>query len=322
MLIKSSRTAVILLLLVSLIWGAEFTLIDMAIETIPTHTFNAIRFLLAGVSLIPLLWFNRAQLKEIRWLPLSGASALLGFLLFVSFYTQTEGMHYTSVSNAGFITGLAVPLVPLLGFLLFRTRASIAVWIGMIVATAGLYLLTVGDKLEFNQGDALVMVCAFGFAIHILLTGRFVGSLPVVPMSILQLLAVALYSTLAAILSPDPAFYRPGSTPLNWQDLAVNPIIISAVLIAGVFGTAYAYWAQSACQQRLEPHKVALIFATEPVFACITAWLVLNESLGTLGLIGAGMIIAAMLISELGDRNSKVKLEPLDQTAAVTPERL
>lgn len=320
MLIKSPRTAVILLLLVSLIWGAEFTLIDIAIDTIPTHTFNAIRFLLAGVSLIPLLWFNRRQLHTIRWLPLSGACALLGFLLFISFYAQTEGMHYTSVSNAGFITGMAVPLVPLLGFLLFRTRTSIAVWIGMIVATAGLYLLTVGDKLEFNQGDAMVMVCAFGFAIHILLTGRFVASFPVVPMSILQLLAVALYSTIAILLSPDPAFYHPGSTPLSWQDLAMDPIVISAILIAGVFGTAYAYWAQSSCQQRLESHKVALIFATEPVFACITAWLVLDENLGTLGLIGAGLIIAAMLISELGDRKRKVKLEPLDQTTSATVE--
>jgi len=316
MLIKSSRTAVILLLLVSLIWGAEFTLIDIAIDTIPTHTFNAIRFLLAGVSLIPLLWFKRHQLQGIRWLPLCGACALLGFLLFISFYTQTEGMHYTSVSNAGFITGLAVPLVPLLGFLLFRTRAPIAIWIGMIVATAGLYLLTVGDKLEFNYGDTMVMVCAFGFAIHILLTGRFVDSFPVVPMSILQLLTVALYSSIAVMLSPDPAFYHPGSTPLSWQDLAMNPIVISAILIAGVFGTAYAYWAQSACQQRLESHKVALIFATEPVFACITAWLVLGENLGTLGLTGAGMIIAAMLISELGDRKREVKLEPLDQTTA------
>lgn len=316
--INSSRTAIILLLLVSFIWGSEFVLIDLAIELIPTHTFNAIRFLLAALSLTPLLWFNRSQLNGIRWRPLLGASALLGFLLFISFYTQTEGMHYTSVSNAGFITGLNVPLVPLLGFLLFRTRASMAVWAGVIIATAGLYLLTVGDKLEFNRGDSLVLVCAFGFAVHILLTGRFVDSLPVVPLSILQLLAVALYSTIGAVTSSDPAFYHPGSAPLSGYELATNPIVVSAALIAGILGTGYAYWAQSACQQILESHKVALIFATEPVFACLSAWLFLNEKLGTIGLIGAGLIIAAMLISELGDRRSKVKLEPLDQTTSVT----
>ncbi|RTE64771.1 DMT family transporter [Amphritea opalescens] len=320
MLIRSSRTAQLLLLLVCFIWGVEFVLIDLAIEEIPTHTFNAIRFLLAGLSLIPLLWFNRQQLVNIRWLPLCGASALLGFLLFVSFYTQTEGMHYTSVSNAGFITGLNVPLVPLLGFLLFRIKASAAVWIGMVIATAGLYLLTVGDNLEFNRGDTLILTCAFGFAIHILLTGRFVDSLPVMPLSILQLLAVALYSSIAAWISPEPAFYHSGATPLSWQDLATNPLIISAVLITGLLGTAYAYWAQSACQQILASHQVALIFATEPVFACLSAWLFLNEQLGTLGLVGAGMIIAAMLISELGDRRGRVTLEPLDQSTSVSPK--
>ncbi len=108
---------------------------------------------------------------------LLGASALLGLLLLLVLH-PTEGMRYTSVSNAGFITGMNVPLVPLLGFLLFKTRAAISVWIGMITATCGLYLLTIGDKLEFNQGDVLVLVCAFCFAIHIILTGRFVDKLP------------------------------------------------------------------------------------------------------------------------------------------------
>lgn len=318
MLIRSPRVAVILLLLVSFIWGAEFVLIDLAIELIPTHTFNSVRFLLAALSLLPLLWLTRKQYADICWPPLLGASALLGLLLFAGFYTQTEGMRYTSVSNAGFITGMNVPLVPLLGFLLFKTRAAISVWIGMITATCGLYLLTIGDKLEFNQGDVLVLICAFCFAIHIILTGRFVNKLPVIPLSILQLFAVAIYSSVSAALSSEPAFYHPGSSPLSWEDLAVSPIIISAVLISGVLGTAYAYWAQSACQQILESHKVALIFATEPVFAYLAAWLFLEEKLGSKGFIGAGLIIAAMLIAELGDRQRKVKLAPLDQTTAIT----
>lgn len=318
MLIRSPRVAVFLLLIVSFIWGAEFVLIDLAIEIIPTHTFNSVRFLLAALSLLPLLWLTRKQYADICWLPLLGASALLGLLLFAGFYTQTEGMRYTSVSNAGFITGMNVPLVPLLGFLLFKTRAAISVWIGMITATCGLYLLTIGDKLEFNQGDVLVLICAFCFAIHIILTGRFVDKLPVIPLSLLQLFAVAIYSSVSAALSSEPAFYHSGSSPLSWQDLAVSPIIISAVLISGVLGTAYAYWAQSACQQILESHKVALIFATEPVFAYLAAWFFLEEELGSKGFIGAGLIIAAMLMSELGDRKRKVKLAPLDQTTAIT----
>lgn len=318
MTIKSSKTAVCLLLLVSLIWGAEFVLIDLAVAQMPTHTFNAIRFLIAASSLLPLLWISRSQLREVKWLPLLGASALLGILLFIGFYTQTEGLRFTSVSNAGFITGLNVPLVPLLGFLLFRKQVAKAVWLGVLLATFGLYLLTIGDKLEFNKGDILVLICAFGFAGHILFTGRFVDKMPVVPLSIIQLVAVSLYSTIAALLSSDPAFYYPDAEPVTWLDQLLDPIIISSILVAGILGTAYAFWAQSASQQILESHKVALIFATEPVFAHLSAWLFLDEHLGTKGLIGAGLIILAMLISELGDRRKKVKVEPLDQTATIS----
>lgn len=318
MAIKSPRIAVILLLLVSLIWGGEFVLIDLAVAQMPTHTFNAIRFLVAALSLLPLLWISRDQLRNIRWPGLLGASALLGFMLFIGFYTQTEGLRFTSVSNAGFITGLNVPLVPLLGFILFRKQVAKAVWLGVLLATFGLYLLTIGDKLEFNKGDVLVLICAFGFAGHILFTGRFVDKMPVVPLSIIQLLAVSLYSTIAALMSTEPAFYYPGTPPLTWLEQLLDPIILSSVLIAGVLGTAYAFWAQSASQQILESHKVALIFATEPVFAHISAWLFLDEHLGTKGLIGAGLIILAMLVSELGDRRRKVKVEPLDQTAAIS----
>lgn len=317
MAITSARMAVILLLLVSFIWGVEFVLIDLAVAQVPTHTFNAIRFLVAAISLLPLLWFSRDQLTGIHWLPLLGASALLGLLLFIGFYTQTEGLRFTSVSNAGFITGLNVPLVPLLGFLLFRQQVAKAVWLGVLLATVGLYLLTIGDKLEFNRGDLLVLLCAFGFAGHIVLTGRFVNHLPVVPLSILQLLAVSAYSTAAALTSPEPAFYYPANSPQTWLEQLQSPIIFSAVLVAGVLGTAYAFWAQSASQQILASHKVALIFATEPVFAHLSAWLFLDEQLGLQGLLGAGLIIIAMLVSELGDRRKTVKLEPLDQTVSL-----
>lgn len=315
MTITSPRIALLLLLLVAFVWGGEFVLIDLAVAQIPTHTFNAIRFTIAGLSLIPLLCFAKDKIEAGMLPRLLGAGALLGFMLFIGFYTQTEGLRFTSVSNAGFITGLNVPLVPVLAFLVFRHKARLNVWLGVITATAGLYLLTMGDKPEINEGDLLVLICAFAFAGHIVLTGRFVSKLPVTLLSIIQLLAVAIYSSLAAWLSPDPAFYYPDATPITWQEQLSTPIIIWSILIAALFGTAYAFWAQSACQTILEPHKVALVFATEPVFAHISAWIFLNEHLGPQGMFGAGMIIAAMLISELGDKKHPPNIEPLDHTA-------
>ncbi|WP_286239020.1 DMT family transporter [Neptuniibacter halophilus] len=317
MTITSPRNAILLLLLVSFFWGSEFVLIDLAVAILPTHSFNAVRFSIAALSLLPLLWFARENIAPGTWPKLLAAGLLLGFLLFIGFYTQTEGLRYTSVSNAGFITGLNVPLVPVMGYLLFRNRVGKNVWLGIIIATLGLYFLTMGGALTLNRGDLLVLTCAFAFAVHIVLTGRFVDKMPVILLSIIQLFAVAIYSALAAWLSPDPAFYHPEATPVSWPDQLNQPVIIWALLVSALLGTAYAYWAQSACQTVIEPHKVALVFATEPIFAHASAWLFLDEHLGLQGFIGAGMILGGMLISELGDRRRKASMKPLEHTAAV-----
>ena len=317
MTLISPRIAFFLLLLTSFIWGMEFVLVDLAIEIIPTHTFNALRFAVATLSLIPLFYFsketvNRAQVKTIIL-----AGMFLGLLLFVAFLTQTEGMRFTSVSNAGFITGLGVPLVSFLGFIFFKQKASVAVWAGITLATVGLYCLTVGDKFVFNKGDALVLVCAFGFAFHILLTGKFVSTMPVIFLSIVQLAAVALYSAIAGFYDPDPSFYFPGATELAWHQQLATPIIFASILIAGVLGTAFAYWSQSVSQTLLAPHKVALIFASEPIFAHISAAIFLDETLGFLGFIGAGCIILGMVVSEMGDKQHTPKVNVLDQNTSI-----
>ena len=317
MTLISPRIAFFLLLLTSFIWGMEFVLVDLAIEIIPTHTFNALRFAVATLSLIPLFYFsketvNRAQVKTIIL-----AGMFLGLLLFVAFFTQTEGMRFTSVSNAGFITGLGVPLVSFLGFIFFKQKASVAVWAGITLATVGLYCLTVGDKFVFNKGDALVLVCAFGFAFHILLTGKFVSTMPVIFLSIVQLAAVALYSAIAGFYDPDPSFYFPGATELAWHQQLATPIIFASILIAGVLGTAFAYWSQSVSQTLLAPHKVALIFASEPIFAHISAAIFLDETLGFLGFIGAGCIILGMVVSEMGDKQHTPKVNVLDQNTSI-----
>lgn len=315
--IRSTKVATSLLLFTSFIWGAEFVPIDLAIELMPTNTFNGIRFLIATIAMLPLLFiYKRQQHDPVNYLHLVGAGLLLGLLLFGGFYTQTEGMRFTTVSNAGFITGLVVPLVPVMGFVFYRRIVSNTVWLGVFAATLGIYLLTVGDKLEFNKGDILVLMCAFSFAGHILLTDKFVDKLPIIPLSIVQLFAVALYSGLAVVFSSEPAFYYPENPVVSWDQQLFTPLMIFALLLSGVLGTAYAFWAQFAAQQLLAPHRVALIFATEPVFAFITAWLILDESLGIIGIGGAGLIICGMLISELGDKQRPITLNPLDKNSA------
>ncbi|GAA5316721.1 MAG: DMT family transporter [Candidatus Pelagadaptatus aseana] len=309
MVLKSPRSAIALLLFVSFVWGAEFALVDLAIEKVPTHAFNALRFALAGLCLLPLLKLEAPQPQHTKRTTITGL--LLGFLLFVGFATQTEGLHYTSVSNAGFITGLNVPFVPLLGFLLFRSHVSLSAWGGVVAATVGLYFLTIGDKLSFNYGDVLVLICAVAFAAHIVMTGHFAGALPAIRLSVIQMFAVAGYSALASVsLELNHDFYQAPLATLS------DPWVLSAILTAAILGSALAYWAQTASQKILQPHQVALIFATEPLFAHGTAAIFLGETLGMQGWLGAGLIVAGMLISELGDKKHPAEIHAIDHSAA------
>lgn len=295
----SARTAFFILFSVAFIWGAEFVLVDLAVAKVSTNLFNALRFALASLALLPLYFIKKEVIDKDALGRLFLAGFSLGFLLFIGFYAQTEGMRFTSVANAGFITGLSVPLVPVLAFLVFRQSASWNVWLGVVCATLGLYLLTVGDKLSFNQGDSLVLICAFAFAFHILLTDKFVTNLPIISLSIIQMAAVAIYSLIALVFTPEMINQETSSLSFNISIL-LDPIVLSGILVTGLLGSAYAYWAQSACQRHLEPAKVALIFATEPVFAFLSAWVFLGEVLGFKGSLGALLILAAILVSELG----------------------
>lgn len=311
-MIRSATSAFWTLVFVNLIWGIGFVVIDKAIDVMAVNTFNSFRFALAAISLIPLWWISKSRHEETDYdskgLLLTGLG--LGLLLFLGFSTQTQGMLFTSVSNAGFITGLCVPLTPVIGFLFFRKRVDLAVWVGVVLATAGLYFLTIGDKLEFNSGDILVSFCAICFATHICFTDRFANRYPVILLSMVQLGAVAFYSTIAAAIGiGESGEYPPLHEQLNSQ------AVLIAIIFSAILGSAFAYWAQTTSQTLLEPHKVALVFALEPIFAHLFAFIFLDETLGPQGWIGAGLIISGMLYSELGGRR-KAKIQLLDQTSA------
>lgn len=315
MTIRTPNAALWALVLVNLIWGVGFVVVDGAIDIMPVNTFNAFRFGIAALALLPLYFLQKKPAEDecdYSVLELLKVSFGLGLLLFLGFSLQTQGMIYTSVSNTGFITGLCVPLVPIIGFILFKTKVGVEVWVSVVAATIGLYFLTMGDKMEFNQGDVLVAIGAVCYASHIALMAKYGGRFAIIPLSILQLAAVALYSTVAASYEAIANIHE-NYPPFIEQVL--NADVWAAILYSGILASAFAYWAQTSSQRLLEPHKVALVFALEPIFAHIAAFLILGEHLGMKGWFGAGLIIAGMLYSELGGRR-KVKIQPLDQMAA------
>ena len=315
MTIRTPTMALWALVLVNLIWGVGFVVVDGAINVMPVNTFNAFRFGIAALALMPLLILQKKSAKkpsDYQTSDLIKTGFGLGLLLFLGFSTQTSGLLYTTVSNTGFITGMCVPLVPIIGYLLFRTRVGVEVWISVVTATVGLYFLTMGETMEFNVGDILVAISAICYAGHITLMARYGGRYQVVTLSIVQLAAVACYSILASCY--EALFNINDSYPALLTQLK-NIDVWAAILYSAILASAFAYWAQTSSQRLIAPHKIALIFALEPIFAHIAAYLILGEHLGLKGWIGAGLIIAGMLYAELGGRR-KVKIQTLEQMAA------
>jgi len=315
MMIRTPAMALWALVLVNLIWGVGFVVVDGVIDLIPVNTFNAFRFGIAALTLIPLWLLNENKHKEKQEFQTSELIKTgfgLGLLLFLGFSLQTKGLLYTSVSNTSFITGMCVPLVPIIGYFLFKTKVGKEVWISVITASIGLYFLTMGENMEFNLGDILVAISAICYAAHITFMARFGGRLPVLALSIIQLVAVTLYSGLASGYE-EVMNLNVGYPPLIEQLTKVN--VWAAILYSAILASAFAFWAQTSSQRLIAPHKIALIFALEPIFGHLAAYIILGEQLGFKGWLGAGLIIAGMLYSELGGRK-KVKIQPLDQMAA------
>jgi len=315
MTIRTPAMALWALVLVNLIWGIGFVVVDGVIELMPVNTFNAFRFGIAALTLLP-LWLlterKNKKTKNFTNIELIKTGFGLGLLLFLGFSLQTKGLLYTSVSNTGFITGMCVPLVPIIGYLLFKTKVGMEVWLSVITATIGLYFLTMGENMEFNFGDILVAISAVCYAAHITFMAKFGGRFPVLALSIIQLVAVTLYSTLAS--GYEEIMNLNDHYPSLIEQLEKLDVW-AAILYSAVLASAFAFWAQTASQRLIAPHKIALVFALEPIFGHIAAYFILAEQLGFKGWLGAALIIAGMLYSELGGRR-KVKIQPLDQMAA------
>lgn len=285
-------TADICLLLVALIWGSTFVLVQNAIDLLPPHTFNAIRFFLATLLLGSwLLVFKREQIRLLdRRLFSSGI--LLGFWLFSGYAFQTVGLLYTSSSKAGFITGLSVVLVPFLSLLLLKQKPTRNALIGVTIATMGLYLLTMTDMASLNRGDLFVLVCAVGFALQIILTGKYSKNYPTLLLTVIQIATVSVLSALFAWFTED---YKLAFQP---EVLLSLPVLV-ALFITSIFATALAFLVQTSFQKFTTPTRVALIFAMEPVFAAVTGYVWAGERLSSYALIGCLCIFAGMIFAEL-----------------------
>jgi drug/metabolite transporter (DMT)-like permease len=221
--------------------------------------------------------------------------SILGLFLFLGFLFQTWGLMYTTPSKSAFLTGFCVILVPLIMlFYGFRTRPA-NIW-GGILGLCGIYLLVAPSGMAaVNRGDLLTLAGAVSFAIHIVLVGHYTKKFSFLHLVPVQILVVGLLSIIAIPLVP--------------SYLHLTARLVVAILITAVLATGVAFSVQNWAQQYTPAAHTALIFALEPVFAALTSWLVIGERLGGKALLGAGLILAGMVISEIWGSSVPVPLE-------------
>ncbi|OZB96105.1 DMT family transporter [Paenibacillus sp. XY044] len=289
-----SRIADLSLLIVAMMWGCTFLIVQHAVRVLPPLAFNGIRFLGAAVLLALIITiFYRSQWRDISGRMLLH-SCLLGLFLFLGYAFQTVGLLYTTTSNAGFITGLSVVFVPFLALLLLKTPISRYTWISALLAAAGLYLLAfAGTSLTLNKGDFLIFLCAVAFALHVAYTGVFAPRYSALPLAAMQMAVVGLLSLLSSLLFEDVG-------PLGQvTDHLLKPEVIWALLVSIGPTSAFAFWIQTVCQKYTNPSRVAVIFAMEPVFAALTGVTFGGEVLGAAAGLGCICIFAGMILAEL-----------------------
>jgi len=290
--LKQQTVADLSLLAVAFVWGATFVVVQNAISFLEPLSFNAVRFSLAGLFLFGWIAItSRPLLSRLSW-RVVGAGAWMGLWLFGGYAFQTVGLLYTTSSKAGFITGLSVVLVPLFSFLMLKQKPTANAAIGAALAAFGLYWLTGGAELSFNRGDLLVFFCAVSFAMHIIVTGQYSSRYSTLLLTMVQIFTVAILCLIFAF------WFEKASNMWNMAVLR-RPEVWGALAITSLLATTAAFFIQTKVQKYTTPTRVALIFAMEPVFAALTAYLWADERLSPSAWLGGIAILAGMTLSEL-----------------------
>ena len=276
------RRATALLIITALIWGVGFVAQRAAMDFMGPFTYNALRFGLGGLSLIPVVIV--LEKGGVGWHTVK-AGLIGGGVLFAAATLQQIGIGITgSAGKAGFITGLYIVLVPILGMFVGR-RASRYVWAGALLAVLGLYFISVPEGLSYiDLGVLLLIACAFGWAVHILVVDRFAAGIKPLGFSVVQCLVCSLLSLAAALTFED----------IHAADIVAGyiPLIYSAFV-----SVLIAYTLQIVGQKHVPPGRSAIIFSMESVVAAVAEAAILGVFLSGRGYFGGGLIFLGIVIA-------------------------
>lgn len=276
------------LLAVTFIWGSTFVIMKRSLAGMTPYWLLAIRFAIASSFLALVYLRNMRRASRQLWL----AGLVSGLFLFGAYAFQTVGLLYTTAAKSGFITGLSLVLVPIIAALFLRKPPGLFAALGAVAAFVGLYFLTGAGAMSFNYGDVLTLFCAVSNALYVTSVGQYSRKNDPAAMTVVQLMTVCLASLAAALLF-EPA-------PNLASRVAWNGILLTAIP-----ATSLAFLVQNAAQRHTTTTHAAIVLSGEPVFAALFAYWLEGEVLGTIGMIGAGMMLAGMLLAELGPERGR-----------------
>jgi len=286
----------LIMLLAAAIWGFAFVAQREGMETMGPFLFNTARFFIGTVFLLPIVWYlskkNKSQNnKETSTKKLLFAGFIAGLFLFLAASFQQVGIQYTTAGKAGFITGLYIFFVPLIG-IFFGQRTGSGTWLGAFIALIGLYLLSINKDFSIAQGDLFQLICAIFFAAHILVIGYVAKSMDPLKLSLIQYFVSAVLSFFIVIAIDEL---------ITWKMIVDTAI---PLLYAGIMSIAIGYTLQVVAQQHAKSSHAAIILGLEGAFAVLGGWLILDENLSTRGLLGCGLMLSGMFLSQLLPRLS------------------
>ncbi|MCI8661495.1 MAG: DMT family transporter [Lachnospiraceae bacterium] len=297
---KNSVKSSGMLVLTALIWGIAFVAQSEGMNYVGGFTFNACRFLIGGMVLIPCVFLLRRVNRE-PWENLSGeekrqqtrtgitGGICCGIFLCVASSLQQFGIAHTTVGKAGFITALYIILVPVFG-LFMKKQVGFNVWISVVIAAVGMYLLCIKEGFSVGRGDFLVFLCSIGFSLHILVIDYFSPRADGVVISCVQFFTAGIISALLTLVFEE----------WSWKGVTAAWL---PVLYAGVMSCGVAYTLQVVAQKNIAPTVASLLMSLESVFSVLAGWVLLGQRLTGKEMAGCALVFAGIVLAQLPVEN-------------------
>ena len=294
----------LILLLTAFIWGVAFVAQSVGGEAVGCFTFNGVRSLIGGLVLLPVISFldrqKKKELGEAAFLEQKGDRKTLmiggiscGLMLCIASNFQQFGISFTTVGKAGFITAMYILIVPILG-LFMKKKVGMKVWLGVVLATIGLYMLCMtSERFSLSKGDLLVLICAGFFSLHILIIDYFSPKVDGVRLSCIQFFVCGIISTVIAFIFENP---NVSAILSGWL-----PILYAGVLSCGV-----AYTLQIIGQKNMDPTVASLILSLESVFSVLAGWVILKQTLSVRELFGCVLMFLAIILAQLPEKSKSL----------------